>query len=358
MNHGQLSFRVAPLAVLVTAAAAALLFGSTWSARMSPLPWLIALVAVGLPHGAADLAVSRRLCGWPATVRLFAAYGAVMVFVMLALVLAPRSVLVLFAALSIWHFGLSHAHGQSLPLPEGWQWLTLAAVARGASVLGVPLAVWPTETAAVVTDLVGFVGGSAAGALIAFAPGMVRSTGVCLTAAGMTALAIEEIATRRLPVTQGRSAEAVVDLLVIGLLGVVADPLYSIGFYFLCWHAWREMRPLVAVIAAPAAGGSVGSDDLTTLVRGVATVHIAALPLLIPTWAALGVGWWLLSPSHSLRDLAVLSLAVYVVVTPSHEALVDFLASGRLWFPWSTAPSSASILISPSGAIRRTGPCQ
>jgi hypothetical protein len=54
------------------------------------------------------------------------------------------------------------------------------------------------------------------------------------------------------------------------------------------------------------------------LLRGVAAFHIAALPVLIPTWAALGAGWWLLSPSHSPRELAVLSLAVYLVVTLSH----------------------------------------
>ena len=358
MSHGQLAFRVVPLAVLVTAAAAALLFGNAWSAQMAAVPWLVALVVVGLPHGAADFAVSRRLCGWPATVRVFAAYGAVMAVVMLALVLAPRPMLLFFAAISIWHFGLSHAHGQSLPVPEGWQWLTLAAVARGASVLGVPLAVWPGETAAVVTDLVRFVGGSTAGSLIAFAPGTVRATGAYLTAAGLTALAWEAIATRRHPGTPGRSGEAFVDLLLIGLLGVAADPLFSIGLYFLCWHAWREMRPLMAVIAPPAARGSVGADDLATLARGMAAVHVAAIPLLIPTWAALGIGWWLLSPSHSPRDLAILSLVVYVVVTPSHEAFVECLASGRLWFLWPTAPSSASIVMSPSVAIRRTGPFQ
>ena len=340
MNHGQLSFRVAPLAALLTAAALSFLFGTTWSARMAAVPWLIALVAVGLPHGAADLAVSRRLCGWPATVRLFAMYAALMVVVMLALVLAPQPIVVLFAALSIWHFGLSHAHGQSPPMPMGWPWMALAAVARGASVLGVPLAVWPAETAAVVTDLISLVGGGAAGTLRAFPPQAVRTTGVCLTAAALTALAIEAVATRRQPGADRRSAEALADLLIIGLLGAAADPLFSIGLYFLCWHAWREMRPLMGVITPPAAGDSPPASDLTTLVRGVAAVHIAALPLLIPTWAALGAGWWLLSPSHSPRDLAVLSLAVYVVVTPSHEALVDYLAAVGRELPWSATPTT------------------
>ena len=84
----------------------------------------------------------------------------------------------------------------------------------------------------------------------------------------------------------------------------------------------------VFVESQPAAASLPPRTVLFTLVRNVAAVHVAALPLLIPTWAALAAGWWLLSPSHSLRDLAVLSLAVYLVVTPAHEALHDVLGAG------------------------------
>jgi Brp/Blh family beta-carotene 15,15'-monooxygenase len=345
VRYGQLSFRVAPLAVLVTAAAASLLFGHAWSARMAAVPWLVAIVLIGLPHGAADLAVSRRLCGWPATVRLFAVYAALMAAVTLAMVLAPQPTVVLFAALSVWHFGLSHAQGQSPPLPEGWPWQAVAAVARGASVLGVPLAVWPAETAAVVTDLIRLVGWAQAGTPPAFAPAAIRLTGICLTLTAMLALATEAGASRHMPGALRRSGDTLVDLLIIGLLGTSADPLFAIGFYFLCWHAWREMQPLMAVIAQPAgvfvqsqpagvfvqsqpAGSDQPTAGLATLVRELAVVHAAALPLLIPTWTALAVGWWLLSPSHSPHDLAVLSLAVYLVVTPAHEALHDVLRAG------------------------------
>lgn len=353
MSHGQLSFRVAPLAVLVTAAAAALLFGPAWSARMAAVPWLVALACVGLPHGAADLAVSQRLCGWSATLRLFAVYTALMAAVMLALVLAPRPTVVLFAALSIWHFGLSHAEGQSPPPPASWPWQTLAAVARGASVLGVPLAVWPAETAAVVTDLIRLVGWAESAQPPAFAPAAIRMAGICLTLTAMLALATEAWASRHTPGALKRSGDTLLDLMIIGLLGASANPLFSIGLYFLCWHAWREMRPLMAVIAQPAgvfvksqpAGGDQATTEQTTLVRKVAAVHVAALPLLIPTWAALAAGWWILSPSHSMLDLAVLSLAVYLVVTPAHEALHDVLRTG--------GPLGRSAARSPVLSLRR-----
>jgi len=327
VNDGHVSFRVAPLAVLVTAAAAALLFGPAWSARMAVFPWLVALFVVGLPHGAADLAVSRRLCGWPITLRLFAAYAALMAAVLSALVIAPQPTVTVFAALSIWHFGLSHAQGQSPAVPAGWRWQTLAAMARGASVLGVPLAAWPAETSAVIGRLLSLIGKAGPVEPPAFASEAIRVAGLCLTITGMLSLASEAVLTRHAPGCLRRSADTLLDLLIIGSLGVSADPLLSIGLYFLCWHAWREMRPLTTLLAQPA-GSDHSTTDMATLVRNVVAVHVAALPLLIPTWAALGAAWWLRSPSHSLGDLAVLSLAVYLVVTPAHEALHDVLRAG------------------------------
>ena len=329
MSATGLLFRVAPLGCLLAAAITSLLLGPAWSMRMAAVPWLVSLVAVGLPHGAADLAVSRRLCGWPATLRLFVVYASLMVAVAAALLLAPRLSVVLFAALSIWHFGLSHAEGQSPPPPAAWPWQTLAAVARGASVLGVPLAAWPAETSSVIAHLLALVGRATGGPPAAFAPVAIHMAGICLMLTAMMALAIEAWASRDTPEALRRSADTLVDLLVIGLLGATADPLFSIGCYFLFWHAWREMRPLMAVITPPA-GSDRRTSGLATLVRNVVAIHGAALPLLIPTWTALTAGWWLLSPSHSMNDLAVLSLAVYLVVTPAHEALHVVLRAGSL----------------------------
>ncbi|MFM8703583.1 MAG: Brp/Blh family beta-carotene 15,15'-dioxygenase [Planctomycetia bacterium] len=312
-----LLFRVVPLGCLLAAAIVSLWCGPGWTTRMGAVPWLIAIVFVGLPHGAADLAVSWRLCGKSATLRLFTIYTALMAVVLLAFVIGPRTVLVLFGALSIWHFGLSHALGQ-VPAPTPtWGGLVLAAVARGAGVLGVPLAAWPAETAALVAEVIGLVAHDGGAHAVPFSTATIRAAGICLTGAAVVAFTVETLATRRIPGAVRRSADTLVDLLVIALLGATADPLFSVGLYFLCWHAWREMRPLTAVLAKPA-GCAVFSRD-------VVAVHVAALPLLIPTWIALLASWWFLSPGQSAHDLAVLSLVAYLVVTPSHEALGNFL---------------------------------
>jgi hypothetical protein len=40
---------------------------------------------------------------------------------------------------------------------------------------------------------------------------------------------------------------------------------------------------------------------------------------------AIGAAWWLWSPDHTPRALAIVSIAAYLVVTPAHELLGSLL---------------------------------
>ena len=93
-----------------------MLFRST--EKLALLPWLVSLVAVGLPHGAADWAVSRRAWG-AATLRIGAAYLACMTAVLGLFIAFPTPMVTAFAALSVWHFGMAHADGQEPPISGG-----------------------------------------------------------------------------------------------------------------------------------------------------------------------------------------------------------------------------------------------
>lgn len=313
-------FRELPLAGLLLATLAAILGGRELSTLLAPLPWIVSLAVVGLPHGAADLALAKRLCVGPLSLWVFGLYLAAMGAVLALFILLPGPLVLLFTALSIWHFGLGHADGQRPPIPPGAWPQVRAAVARGASVLGVPMACWPLATSQVVLDLLSLMGTTSTfNAAGWFAPAGIDRVGIALVVAAACALAAEAIATRHVPGAMRRSWNTLVDLSIIGLLGVVADPLFSIGFYFLFWHAWRHMRLLAIPVAR------IGTSDPSSLGIAMVRLHWAALPLLIPTWIALLGGWWLLSPQHTARDLAILSLAVYLVVTPSHDLLVDLL---------------------------------
>lgn len=321
------AFVVAPLACLGAAALAAACCGPEWTSRAGPVPWLLSLVVIGLPHGAADFAAARRVCGWPATVRMGLLYTGCIGLVFAIFMVAPLPLIAVFALVSVWHFGMAHADGQLPPVERGVVPKALAACARGGLVLGVPMACWPAETADVVAGLVRLMRSPSPG----FSVAAVQTTGIGLAAAALACFAVEAARSARSPAGRRRTLETAGELAVFAALGAVADPLFSVGMYFLCWHAWRHMRFLAPVVTGEQAA------DAPALARAVARVHVAALPLLVPTMAVLLVAWWWLAPGHAVRDLAILSLAVYLVVTPSHDLLIDFFRSRAAAAPASTA---------------------
>lgn len=328
-------FRILPLSVMLGAAVVGAAAGPAFTERIAAVPWLVSLLVVGLPHGAADLAVARRL-GRPSAARAFAAYLAGIVAVLGLFAAAPVPLIVLFATLSIWHFGMGHADGQAPPPGCGLVDRGCAALGRGALVLGVPLAVWPDATATVVQRLVELVGGPGQIALArsVFVPGPIHRVGIGIIAAGVAALGVEAWRSRRSPAALHRLRATVVDLAVVTLLGVATHPLFAVGVYFLVWHAWRHLAVLAPVVAG------VEPHDGRSLWAALVRLHTAALPLLIPTWVVMLVAWDRLSPDHSWRDLAILSLAVYLVVTPSHDRLVDLL---RLHADPPAAPEPSAV---------------
>jgi Brp/Blh family beta-carotene 15,15'-monooxygenase len=301
-------FRRLPLLCLAVAAAVAAVVGPGWSERISPLPWIVSLAVCGLPHGAADFAVSRgHWRGWP-LVTLWLAYAGSMIAVAACFAVAPAFALAAFGCLSVWHFGLAHAD-TGPPPPAG---RVVAAVARGCPVLAAPLWLWPAATAGVAGDLVSLV----VSAGPEFPPDRLRVMGASLGLAGLGGLIVEGLADR---LVGGRAGlrNLLVEVGVITALGALTHPLFSVGLYFLVWHGWRQMGPLACDVTG------VAPESPGALAAAVGRVHAAALPLLVPAWVAIGVAWWAWSRSHSPYDLAILSIGGYLVVTPAHELLGD-----------------------------------
>lgn len=312
----EVAFRRFPLAVMAAAALAGALGGSELSAALGPLPWIVALGFVGLPHGAADFAVSHRAWRGRPLAIVWLAYTAAMAAVLAGFTAAPATAIVAFMTLSCWHFGTSHA--DTAALPAAFQVRSVASLARGCIVLAMPLAAWPTDTAAVGNDLAALVFGRAA-ATDLFPTTAVRMAGLGLAAVGVAALGAEGLQSLRRPGGPRAWCAGLVELALIAGLGWCTHPLFAVGLYFLVWHGWREMQPLAESLTG---GTPRGPADLG---RAVAEIHRAALPLLVPTWAAIGAAWWLRSTDHSPRSLALVSIAAYLVVTPAHECLGDLL---------------------------------
>jgi Brp/Blh family beta-carotene 15,15'-monooxygenase len=299
---------------MVVAAVAGAVAGPEWSRSAAPLPWLISLVFVGLPHGAADFAVSRTICRGRMLALVWTGYAAAMAAVAALFVAAPLLSIAAFAALSCWHFGAAAGESESPKPHAAPDTLMAGVVSRGCGVLALPLAAWPAATAAAATDLVALaVGPHAAAGMVPEAA--VRSAGLALVFLTVLAAAIEGMAAAGHPPSRRSWRHDVIELAVIGSLGWFTDPLFSVGLVFLVWHAWRQMPPVAASLsgAAPTSWPELG--------RALVHIHCAALPLLVPAWVLIGAAWWWLAPEHTLRGLAIVSIGGYLVVTPAHELL-------------------------------------
>lgn len=309
-------FRRLPLACMAVAAALAAGCGASWTEALGPLPWIVSLGFVGLPHGAADFAASRRAWrGWSLAL-VWLAYAAVMAAVATGFAVAPLTAILAFAAVSCWHFGTAHLDADAAAL--GARLRIVASLARGCAVLAMPLAAWPAATARAAGHLAALAVDEPAAAAL-FDPAAVRAVGIALAAGTAAAAAIEGLASVRRPGGLRNWSRLLGELSVIMALGWCVDPLFAVGLYFLVWHAWRQMPPL-----AEALTGSV-PGSWRRLGAALLRIHVAALPLLIPTWIAIGAVWWRWSADHTLRDLAIISIGAYLVVTPAHEMLGDLL---------------------------------
>lgn len=310
------AFRVLPLSAMAAVAALAAASGPGWTERLAPLPWIVSLACVGLPHGAADFATSRSAWrGW-SLVAIWLVYVSMMAAVAVAFAARPLEAIVVFALVSCWHFGASHLDSRRrsfVPRPR-----TVAVIARGCAVLAMPLAAWPEATARVATELSALgIGATAASRL--FQSDAVRCVGLGLAALTLAATAAEGISSARRLGGMRDWFGLVIELAVIAALGWSCDPLFSVGLYFLAWHSWQQMATLTQSLnAAPLRSWRHMGD-------GLAQIHAAALPLLVPTWAVIAAVWWTWSPERSPRDLAVVSIAAYLVVTPAHELLGDLM---------------------------------
>jgi len=304
-----------PLAILAGAATLAMVAGPDWTEKAGPWVWIVSLVFVGLPHGAADFTIGRLLAGGSIRDLVLGSlfYLGGMACVAAAFALAPVATILLFSLVSIWHFGIGHRDTEPgilgaettggfagrMRLPEA-----VLAMARAGVVLGMPAAAWPGRTASVADRLVELLHAGASCESL-FDPSSVRYAGWAVLAASAAAI-LAESACRR-----GRGTGwLLTECGVFAAVGWFADPLFSVGVYYLCWHAWRHLR---SVMPEP---------GWRSLAASVFRIHLGGLPLLLPTLAAVGGLWWLLSPGLSPRDLAILSIGVYLVVTPSHDVLV------------------------------------
>ena len=321
-------FTVLPLLLTGATIGCSLYFRQDTPKYIEVLPWLFGLVFVGMPHGAADLAVLRSKKKGQKAWEAFLWYVVSMIGVFMVFIFTPAMSLVGFIALSLWHFG-SAENSKPTGSYIFYEHLLLS-FAKGGIVIGMPLAAWPAATLSVATELITLI--EPARTLFGlpvlthpiYSESHIASMGLALLAIAFLSWFLILIFLARYSKTHGtkelvKICSVFFSYCLIGILELITSPLFGIGIYFLAFHSWKQMPALAKHFTPP--------DVEIHPLRQVVSVHRAAIPLLLPTWILLGVTWWSLSTATDFRDLALLSLLVYLVVTPAHEVLCEWLST-------------------------------
>ncbi|WP_170149223.1 Brp/Blh family beta-carotene 15,15'-dioxygenase [Geodermatophilus normandii] len=268
------------------------------------LAWvpLVAGLLLGLPHGAVDhLVPARRLGRRPPGTALFAlGYAVVAVLAWLAFRAAPGPALLVFVALSVWHFGTGETAFADLRAGRPVQRQATASLVLGGLVLLVPLARGADDAAPVLAAVV-----PGAGTLPAAVP--VTVLAVVLPAAA--ALAAERL-------LSGRWLEAA-EVAVLLVLVLVVPPLAAFGVWFGCWHAVRHVARVLAADPAGDADPAAG--------RLAAPLRRFALAAALPTAAVLAVLAWVWSAADGWRGFLAAGLPLLAALTLPHALVVAWL---------------------------------
>ena len=232
------SFAVAVLAV----------DGVALSQQAVVLVLALAVAVTGLPHGALDPWVAWRIGLWRGRwgfVAFNVAYVGLAALVVMAWQLAPGLSLVVFLAISAWHFAGDWR--QDLP---GW-----ARAVAGLALLALPAWRWPGDVDASFALLAGADGSVIASWLRVASPWL---------AAGVAAVAL---------LAQRRSRATAIELAAVAALAVLLPPLVYFVVYFCALHSLRHLRIAVGE-ADPSSRGTIAG---VALLYTVLTLVLAAL---------------------------------------------------------------------------------
>ena len=232
------SFAVAVLAV----------DGVALSQQALVLVLALAVAVTGLPHGALDPWVAWRIGLWRGRwgfVAFNVAYVGLAALVVMAWRLAPGLSLVVFLAISAWHFAGDWR--QDLP---SW-----ARALAGLALLALPAWRWPGDVDASFALLAGADGSVIASWLRVASPWL---------AAGVAAVAL---------LAQRRSRATAIELAAVAALALLLPPLVYFVVYFCALHSLRHLRIAVGEADASSRGPIAGVALLYT----VLTLVLAAL---------------------------------------------------------------------------------
>jgi len=285
--------------------------------RLAPwLPFLLSIPFFGLSHGGADWMLLRprsRAQAW----RVFLVYALAGAALAVFAVGFPALAISGFALLSIAHFGI--ADERDLRVFGGGiaarRWLRFGGVARMGVFLGLICVLDPDGVAAIygrVLALLGHPGDPDAAAWIGEAAPILLIGALLAWGASLGPLLWQALGAARDGAARGRAGVEVGEAILLFGAAALFEPVFAVGLYFFCWHAWRHCW-----LVTERAG--VGGGRLAKL----ASLHARSWPLSIPAFVGMValVGWR--GSFASPLDWVASLLVVCIVFTLPHHFIVE-----------------------------------
>ena len=309
--------RLYPCAVLATAAVLGAV-DPALTAGLAPWPFAIALVAFGMPHGAADWAVAARLSKrtrFASRLAGFAGYLALMALSLGFIAWQPSLAAILFLVLTMFHFGMADATAlradEDGPVAR-WG----LALGRGLLLLATAFASNPQAAWAPFAQIAEALSPWAA---TAWQPEIASLQRLAIVGVGMGVLLALASAGARVRAGHGRSAARdLAEHALVAAMAALADPLFAVGCYFIGVHAFRHTRRLACT--AEVVGRDQGAETNHGFVQRLLRIHWLSLALMWPTALAF-VPLCLLLGGFTMHAVTVASIAFYMITTLPHHLL-------------------------------------
>ncbi len=292
---------IRPLLLAAAAVAAALHRPEPMAAD---LLWVIALVIVGMPHGAFDVAVIRdqvRSRGGRAAAMTAVIYTLLTAVATACFVFLPAATVVVFLLLSAHHFGVSDCvwtRGRAIRSASDH----IVGLSHGVAALAVPFISSPGEAWSPFLKIA-----NAAGGAMSVDASLTRSVAATLWVVAILVQIVLWVSRR----ADARVIEQAGVILGVTLLGLTAPPLLAVGVYFLVVHA------LGHCIRADARCRVSQSPGIANALM----VHWRSAPLSIPSVGIVVIIAAMVFGDVGLSSVALAFLLFCVIGTLPHHLL-------------------------------------
>lgn len=304
MRHQSASLNAAAIIVSIICIIAALIAPDFTN---SAAPWmvLVSVFLIGIPHGAIDHIMAAELYGLNQSLKdhllFYGSYLFIMFLVAALWYIFPAGGMILFLAISIYHFGQADMEDFMIRKPFNWFW----HLSRGTFIIGLiifsnPEVTYPIIAEAVRIDLTAFYSAM---------PDAANSIIILITV--YIASIIAGISLKRID----RAANLFLDSALIALLIMITGPLIGFAVYFALWHSAGHVREMREFFSSRDKSLSLGNFYLKSAPFTI--VSILGLALLAGINNALGLDEQFLTLMFIL--ISVLTLPHMVIVHRMYE---------------------------------------